>query len=357
MMDKRVTTQEILIGRYDLKLDKDRRLTIPDEWMPYFGESGRVVAVPDPHERCIDIVPADLMEKELDRLRREAKRDAGLNDTLRVIGSAAEQLVLDRNSIRISDKLLEYAGIEDQVALLGAVRAIQVWNPDALGPDEPFDVELDYMKDETKEVDPKEIARERIGQLLDELKDRPDDVALLTELLGQYRIVGDEANLEAIMRRLMDIPSKADVRAMAREFVTAVSACAEVGVADVDALRRSYGPVFAIVERCDEVRPRVLMDAMECGCSFAVTVLQTFCRLGVVSEDREFGLRGVTHPSVTGRVTLRPRVEEDDSKVDALIDKVKSHPGWESQISVSWLQRTLGVSYNRACLLMERIRD
>lgn len=141
MMDKRVTTQEILIGRHDLKLGKDRRLTIPDEWMPYFGESGRVVAVPDPHERCIDIVPADLMEKELDRLRREAKRDAGLNDTLRVIGSAAEQLVLDRNRIRISDKLLEYAGIEDQVALLGAVRAIQVWNPDALGPDEPFDVE------------------------------------------------------------------------------------------------------------------------------------------------------------------------------------------------------------------------
>ena len=141
MMDKAVTTQEVLVGRYDLKLDKDRRLTIPDEWMPYFGESGCVVAVPDPHERCIDIVPADLMEKELDRLRTEAKKDAGLSDALRVIGSAAEQLVLDRHSIRISDKLLEYAGIEDRVALLGAVRMIQVWSPDTLGPDEPFDAE------------------------------------------------------------------------------------------------------------------------------------------------------------------------------------------------------------------------
>ena len=141
MMDKRATTPEALVGRYDLKLDKDRRLTIPNEWMPYFGESGRVVAVPDPHERCLDIVQADLMEKELDRLRTEAKKDAGLNDALRVIDSAAEQLVLDRNRIRISDKLLEYAGIEDRVALLGAVRMIQVWNPDTLGPDEPFDAE------------------------------------------------------------------------------------------------------------------------------------------------------------------------------------------------------------------------
>ena len=141
MMDKTGTTPEVLIGRYDLKLDKDRRLTIPDEWMPYFGGSGRVVAVPDPHERCIDIVPADLMEKELDRLRTEAKKDTGLNDALRVIGSAAEQLVLDRYSIRISDKLLEYAGIEDRVALLGTVRMIQVWSPDTLGPEEPFDAE------------------------------------------------------------------------------------------------------------------------------------------------------------------------------------------------------------------------
>ena len=141
MMDKTVTTQEVLVGRYDLKLGKDRRLTIPDEWMPYFGESGRIVVVPDPHERCIDIVPADLMEKELDRLRTEAKKDAGLSDALRVIGSAAEQLGLDRYSIRISDKLLEYAGIEDRVALLGVVRMIQVWNPDTLGPDEPFDAE------------------------------------------------------------------------------------------------------------------------------------------------------------------------------------------------------------------------
>ena len=141
MVDKTVTTSEVLVGRYDLKLDKDRRLTFPDEWMPYFGGSGRVVAVPDPHERCIDIVPADLMERELERLRREEKKDAGLNDALRVIGSAAEQLVLDRHSIRISDKLLEYAGIEDRVALLGAVRMIQVWCPDTLGPDEPFDAE------------------------------------------------------------------------------------------------------------------------------------------------------------------------------------------------------------------------
>ena len=141
MDDKTVTTSEVLIGRYDLKLDKDRLLTIPDEWTPYFGGSGRVVVVPDPHERCLDIVPADLMERELDRLRRVEKKDAGLNDALRVIGSAAEQLVLDRNRIRISGKLLEYAGIEDRVALLGAVRMIQVWCPETLGPDEPFDAE------------------------------------------------------------------------------------------------------------------------------------------------------------------------------------------------------------------------
>ena len=65
MIDKAVTTQAVLVGRYDLKLDKDRRLTIPDEWMPYFGESGRVVVVPDPHERCLDIVRADLMDGPL----------------------------------------------------------------------------------------------------------------------------------------------------------------------------------------------------------------------------------------------------------------------------------------------------
>lgn len=129
-----------LLGRYGRKLGLDKLLTLPSEWLAGLGGSRHVFVLPDQDERCLNIVPASLMEKELDRLRAQVLKSPAMLTALRTIGSAAEQLDLDRRRrIRISDKLLEWAGITNAVALVGCVRIIKVWAPEVLGRSELID--------------------------------------------------------------------------------------------------------------------------------------------------------------------------------------------------------------------------
>lgn len=128
-------TSEILLGRYDRKLGRDKLLTLPVEWLSVLGDARHVFVLPDKSERCLNVIPPPVMEKELDRLRWEVLKDPEMLPALQTIGSMTEQLDLDRrHRIRISDKLLEWVGIKKSAVLVGCVRVIKVWSPEVLGP-------------------------------------------------------------------------------------------------------------------------------------------------------------------------------------------------------------------------------
>ena len=117
-------------------------------------------------------------------------------------------------------------------------------------------------------------ARARIEALVAEGVETSSDVPRLMELMRAYQVVGDEESRMRIMRRLKDIPSAADQRAMAEAVVAAVKAAD--GVVDVDRLRTANAALFALVESRREVRPGVIMEATGCGCGFAIEVLKAF---------------------------------------------------------------------------------
>ena len=128
-------TSKVLAGRFDRKLGRDRMLTIPAEWMACLGESRFVLVMPDPHERCLNIMPSSLMESEMARVRSNVQNgnDKEALNALRVIATVCERLEMDRrHRIRISDNLLDYAGIADRAVLLGEVRSIKVRSPEAM---------------------------------------------------------------------------------------------------------------------------------------------------------------------------------------------------------------------------------
>ena len=129
-----------LVGRFDHALDPKKRFTIPSEWRALMGNPSFVYVMPDPTERCLDLVPVAEMESRLEKMREKALFDPGANRALQTIGAISELPQLDvQGRIRISDKLLQFANLTTTVAMLGSVRMIKLWAPEALAPADAVD--------------------------------------------------------------------------------------------------------------------------------------------------------------------------------------------------------------------------
>ena len=129
-----------LVGRYDYALDPKKRFTIPSVWRAVMGDPKFVYVMPDPVDRCVNIIPTVEMEARLEALRAKALFDPALRPVLQKIGASSEMPALDvQGRIRISDKLLQFANLTTTVAMLGAVRMIQLWDPAALPPADEVD--------------------------------------------------------------------------------------------------------------------------------------------------------------------------------------------------------------------------
>ena len=127
----------VLMGRYDHALDPKKRFTIPSEWRAAMGEPDYVYVMPDPNDRCLDLIPPVEMESRLEKLREKALFDPALAPLLETIGSNTDQLTLDvQGRIRVRDKLLQFANLTTTVAMQGAVRMIKLWDPKALAPED-----------------------------------------------------------------------------------------------------------------------------------------------------------------------------------------------------------------------------
>ena len=123
------------VGRYDHALDPKKRFTIPREWRNLMGNPEFVYVMPDPKDRCVNIIPTVEMDARMEKLREKALFDPALRPVLQKIGASSEMPALDvQGRIRISDKLLQFANLTTTVAMLGAVRTIQLWDPAALPP-------------------------------------------------------------------------------------------------------------------------------------------------------------------------------------------------------------------------------
>ena len=129
----------VLLGRHDYALDPKKRFTIPSEWRGTFGEV--VYVMPARKEKCLNLYPKAEMDVFLDQLRQKALLDPALNKVFAMIGAVSQQLSLDtQGRIRICDKLLQFANLTTTVAMVGSVRMVKLYAPEALGPEDAVDV-------------------------------------------------------------------------------------------------------------------------------------------------------------------------------------------------------------------------
>lgn len=118
------------VGEYRHTMDLKRRLTIPSVWRTQMGDSN-VYVMPDSDHKCLNLYPAREILPKIERLRQTSMFDEKARDAVRRLGRSSELLTCDEKQgrIRISDRLLAFAGLSGEVVMVGAFDRIELWNP------------------------------------------------------------------------------------------------------------------------------------------------------------------------------------------------------------------------------------
>jgi MraZ protein len=118
-------------GQFTYSVDSKGRLSIPAKLRKHVSpESNDTFVMTQGTAACIDIYPLDqwqLFEAKLLNLNPFQPIDAKF---IRMISQHATEDTLDSQSrIMVPQALLQYAKIDKEVLILGALKKIELWNP------------------------------------------------------------------------------------------------------------------------------------------------------------------------------------------------------------------------------------
>ncbi|MFH0881165.1 MAG: division/cell wall cluster transcriptional repressor MraZ [Lentisphaerota bacterium] len=118
------------VGTYTHSLDSKKRLTIPSEWREVAGEP-RLFVLPGVDLKCLYVFPANEMMRRLEKFRTVSIADVKAQQFARTFFSRANQVPWDsQGRLRVSDDLLEYADLLNQVVLVGIGNRFELWSPE-----------------------------------------------------------------------------------------------------------------------------------------------------------------------------------------------------------------------------------
>jgi len=112
-------------GEYEHSVDSQRRVAIPKNWREK-GESSKFVLLRG-HD-AIQLIPSETFRDIFEKLKKVSFANKEASRALAQLGSQGQECECDsQGRISISQRLMEYAGINDQVVLVGALSTGQIW--------------------------------------------------------------------------------------------------------------------------------------------------------------------------------------------------------------------------------------
>ncbi|HEX2868883.1 MAG TPA: division/cell wall cluster transcriptional repressor MraZ [Ignavibacteriales bacterium] len=122
----------MFIGSFTYSIDAKGRVSIPAKLRKYVKpEANDTFVMTRGVEQCIVVYPLDqwkeLVDQKLSTLNEFDRKEAMF---LRSFLQRASEDTLDSQSrLLVPQNLIEYAGIEKEVFILGAIKKIEIWNP------------------------------------------------------------------------------------------------------------------------------------------------------------------------------------------------------------------------------------
>jgi len=135
-----------LAGTFTRSLDEKRRLAIPKRLLEEFGHMPDLAAaesVKPPQkltrlyvspgmDKCLALYSPMEFEVLAQKIAQQSPNRADVRNYVRLLYSRTEEVDLDSQSrIRISDRLVELAGLKGDVVLVGVRDHAELWNPEA----------------------------------------------------------------------------------------------------------------------------------------------------------------------------------------------------------------------------------
>lgn len=123
----------MFIGSFRYSIDSKGRISIPSRFRKYLNqEANETFVMTRGLYQYIDIYPIDLWKEEvlvrIDQIDDYNPEEATFKRMLFEL--AAEDKLDSQARLLIPKNLLEFAGIEKEVLILGQNKKIEVWNPD-----------------------------------------------------------------------------------------------------------------------------------------------------------------------------------------------------------------------------------
>lgn len=116
----------MLIGEFQHNIDAKGRIIVPSKMRSELGGIFMAAAVLD---RCVTLYPMAQWEKLMEKLMEQPL--SKVRRLQRYIGSKAQEVQLDsQGRILLAKNLMEHAGIEKDILIIGACDRAEIWNPD-----------------------------------------------------------------------------------------------------------------------------------------------------------------------------------------------------------------------------------
>lgn len=146
-----------LIGKYEFTLDNKGRLNIPAKLRKDFLESGSndVVVTSFNCEDHLSIYPADIFDAKLNKIKAEAKlKNKNHQKLMMHIGSVSERLTIDaQGRVVVPANMLEKMKIGNDVALIGSIDRLALWNRDRYNESEMSEEQVAEMMSDLGDMD------------------------------------------------------------------------------------------------------------------------------------------------------------------------------------------------------------
>ena len=119
----------MFIGTYSPKLDEKGRLILPAKFRDELAEG---VVLTRGQDRCVYVFSNSEFEELHNRIRQAPVTSKQARDYLRLLLSGAHAETPDRqNRVTIPQQLRQYAGLDRELAVIGAGTRAEIWDAEA----------------------------------------------------------------------------------------------------------------------------------------------------------------------------------------------------------------------------------
>jgi MraZ protein len=124
--------EPIFMGTHKNSLDGKKRLTIPSKWREQMGAGKTLYLMPGMDTECLWVYPKGELNLKINKLRQASMGDDEAQMLARIFGGESQDAEWDsQGRVRVTDFLLEYAGLEKEVLIVGALTRFEMWAPAA----------------------------------------------------------------------------------------------------------------------------------------------------------------------------------------------------------------------------------